>query len=167
MSTQLTSNFVRQQGFPDAPADTCGTRFRALNFQPRVVGPLAVLAVVLQSAPLFLALSALSWWGALRPRLSPFDAVYNRLFAGSDPAARLTPAPGPRRFSMGMAGSFMLGIGISLMAGWTTLAAVLQAFLLVALAALILGRFCMGSYIYYLIRGNMSYANQTLPWARG
>jgi hypothetical protein len=122
--------------------------------------------MVFQSAPLFLILSGLSWWGALMPRWSFFDAIYNRFFAGSDQAAQLTPAPGPRRFSMGMAGSFMLGVGLSLLAGWGTLAVVLQIFLGLALAALIFGKFCLGSYIYYLVRGNFSYANKTLPWAR-
>jgi len=167
MASQTKENFVRQQGFTDVSADSCGVRFGALNFQPRIIAPMVIVAMAIQSAPIFLALSTLSWWGAIKPGWSVFDAVYNRFFAGSDPAARLTPAPAPRRFSMGMAGSFMLGIGMSLTAGWTTAAIVLQVFLAIALSALILGRFCLGSYIYYFLRGRLSYANQTLPWARG
>ena len=38
--------------------------------------------------------------------------------------------------------------------------------ILVAMAALIFGKFCLGSYIFHLIRGRVSFANATLPWKR-
>ena len=64
MSSRADANFVRQQGFPEASDGSCGRQFSALNFQPRIVGPLAVLGVLLQSPALFLTLSALLWWSA-------------------------------------------------------------------------------------------------------
>jgi hypothetical protein len=65
-----------------------------------------------------------------------------------------------------MAGTFMLAIGLSLFSGWSTLAWSLEALLLVALGALIFGRFCLGSYLFLLITGQAAFANRTLPWAR-
>jgi hypothetical protein len=167
MVPPTVSNFVKQQGFSGTPKESCAAHFGALNFQPRVVGPLAVLGILFQFAPIFLALSVVLWWSALLPRWNPFDATYNFLLGGRSGRPRLTPAPPPRRFSMGMSGSFMLGIGVSLLAGWTALALVLQGFLVVALVALLFGKFCVGSYIFHLLRGQASFANRTLPWARG
>jgi hypothetical protein len=40
-------------------------------------------------------------------------------------------------------------IGVSLLAGWDTLAWVLETLLLVALSALIFGTFCLGSYVFH------------------
>ena len=158
-------HFVQQQGFEAAAASGCAARFEALMFQPRVIGVLVAIALVLQSAPLFLALSALLWWNALLPAYNPFDALYNRLIAGPRQLTRLDPAPPPRRFSQGMAGSFMLAIGGCLLAGWLPAAWILQGLLVAALSALVFGRFCLGSYLYYLLHGRTGFANRTLPWA--
>lgn len=167
MTSQVKHNFVRQQGFEGVPSGSCDARFKALNFQPKVVGLLVLAAVLLQSAPLFLALSLVLWWSALMPRWSPFDALHNALFARSGRMMELTPAPAPRRFSMGMAGTFVLGAGASIVAGMGTAAVVFQGFVAVALTALIFCKFCLGSYIYHLLRGNYILANSTLPWAKG
>lgn len=160
-------NFVRQQGFRDAAADACGCQFPALMFQPRVVGVIVLIALVLQSGPIFLALSAVLWWNALVPALNPFDALYNALVAGPRELPRLTPAPSPRRFAQGMAATFMLVIGISLCSGWRILAWTMEGMLVVALVALIFGKFCLGSYIFHLLRRDAGFANRTLPWSRG
>ncbi|MDH3215090.1 MAG: DUF4395 domain-containing protein [Candidatus Krumholzibacteria bacterium] len=167
MGSPATSNFVKQQGFADEGAESCASHFRALNFQPRIVGSLVVVALLVQSGPLFLALSAVSWWCALVPRLNPFDAIYNRLLAGKRGRPRLTPAPAPRRFAMGMAASFMVAIGVSLINGWSVAAWILQGLLVIALSALTFGKFCLGSYIFHVLRGRAPFANRTLPWARG
>lgn len=160
------SNFVKQQGFSGVPESACGMHYQALSFQPRALAPLILVAILLQSAPLFLALSAVQWWNALLPRWNVFDAIHNATLARRSRSTPLTPAPAPRRFSMGMAATFMLGIGVSLRAGWTVPAVVLQVFLAVALSALVFGRLCLGSYIYHLLRGQADFANRTLPWAR-
>jgi Domain of unknown function (DUF4395) len=160
-------HFVQQQGFEKTAAPDCAAHYAALMFQPRVTGVLVAVALVLQSAPLFLALSALLWWNVLLPTHNPFDALYNRLIAGPQQLTRLEPAPPPRRFAQGMAGSFMLAIGICLLAGWLGAAWILQGLLVAALSALIFGRFCLGSYLYYLLHGKTGFANRTLPWAHG
>jgi hypothetical protein len=51
-----------------------------------------------------------------------------------------------------MAGAFSLAIGTMLQLEWFIAAYVLEAFLVVAIVALIFGRFCLGSYIYHLLR---------------
>jgi len=90
--------------------------------------------------------------------------VYNRTLANRPGAVRLEPAPPPRRFAQGMAGSFALTIGILLLLRLWTAALLLQILLLSALAALIFGRFCLGSFLYYLFRGRSDFAIGTLPW---
>jgi hypothetical protein len=159
-------NFVKQQGFEDASVRSCDFQYPALMFQPRLIGVLVLAGVLLQSAPLFLTLSAVLWWNALMPKLNPFDGLYNRLVACRKGLPPLTAAPAPRRFAQGMAATFMLLIGVSLRTGWYTLAWVLTALLLVALGALIFGAFCLGSFVYHLLTGNSAFARRTLPWAR-
>ena len=159
-------NFVRQQGVRDASPEACVYQYPALMWQPRAIGSLVLVGVVLQAWPYFLALWTLLWWSAALPELNPFDALYNRLVANPKGLPRLGPAPSPRRFAQAMAGTFLLAIGLSLLLGWRGLAWALEALLLAALAALIFGRFCLGSYLYLLVTGQGGLANRTLPWAR-
>jgi Domain of unknown function (DUF4395) len=160
-------NFIKQQGFEGASARTCDVQYPALMFQPRVIGVLVLAGVLLQASTLFLILSAVLWWSALMPRLNPFDRLYNSLVAARKGLPALTVAPGPRRFAQGMAATFMLLIGVSLLVGWDTLAWVLEALLLVAIGALIFGAFCLGSYVFHVLTGNGEFAKRTLPWGRG
>ena len=159
-------NFIRQQGFRDASPKACDYQFPALMWQPRAIGILVLVGLALQSWLYFLLLSALLWWNVFLPTLNPFDALYNRAIAKPKGQPQLSPAPAPRRFAQAMAGSFMLGIGLSLLLGWSILAWALEAILLVALAALIFGRFCLGSYLFLLFTRQVEFANRTLPWAR-
>lgn len=165
MAQTAKLNFVRQQGFTEANDADSEAQYPPLMFQPKVVGVLVLIGLLTQSWPLFLVLSILSWWSVLVPTLNPFDAAYNNLIAIPKNRPRLTPAPAPRRFAQGMAGTFMLAVAALLFLGWYTAAMVVEAMLVMALLALLLGRFCLGSYIYHLIRGNKGFANHTLPWA--
>jgi hypothetical protein len=165
MSNVSSYHFVQQQGFKDADSGSCGSQYSSLMFQPRLIGAVVVVGLILQAWPLFLALAAVLWWNVIVPSRNPFDALYNRFVAERKGLPRLGSAPSPRRFAQGMAASFMLGIGISLLAGWQGAAWVLAGFLFVAVTALIFGKFCLGSYVYYLLRGERGFANSTLPWA--
>jgi hypothetical protein len=166
MGTPVISNFMRQQGFPDEPADACNMHFAGLYFQPRIVFPLVLVGIVLQSPWIFLALSAILAWNVALPRLNPFEQLYNRMVARPRGRMPLGAAPGPRRFAQGMAAAFLMGAGLSLLGGWTVLAWVFEAFLVVAFSALLFGKFCMGAYVFHLLRGETAFANSTLPWAR-
>lgn len=160
-------NFILTQGLDAPDEESCPIRVSALMFQPRVVGSIVLSAVVLQSPTIFLILSGILWWSALLPRLNPFDAVYNRTFGARPGTVRLSAAKPPRRFAQGIAGSFALAIGALLLSGMGAAAAVLQALLLAALAALVFGRFCLGSFVYHLLSGSSEFAMKTLPWKPG
>lgn len=164
MARSAKLNFVRQQGFREAEGSACGYQYPALMFQPRLVGVLALLGLALQSWTYFLAFSVVLWWNALVPALNPFDALYNRLVAAPRGSPQLTPAPAPRRFAQGMAGTFMLAISIFLFLGWQVAAWAVQGLLVAALAALIFGKFCLGSYIFHRLRADATFAHRTLPW---
>jgi hypothetical protein len=166
MSEIAKRQFVRQQGFGDAPAASCAYQYSALMFQPRLLAGVVLLAILLQSAAMFLVLAGILWWNALVAPRNPFDALYNRAIAGPRKLPLLTPAPAPRRFAQGMAGTILGGAGLALLAGWPRLAWILEGLVAVALGALILGRFCLGSYLYHLLRGETRFANRTLPWSR-
>jgi hypothetical protein len=163
----LKRNFILQQGLAEASTTRCPAQYSALLFQPRLAGLVVLVAVMLQEPRVFLALAGILWWSALVPRLNPFDALYNRTLAVRPGGIALPPAPPPRRFAEGMAGTFALGIGISLARGWNVTALVLEGILIVALAALVFGGFCLGSFIFHLLRGRATFARRTLPWARG
>jgi hypothetical protein len=106
-------------------------------------------------------LSAILWWNAFLPALNPFDALYNALIAAPRGQPRLGSAPAPRRFAQGMAATFMLLIGISLLQGWSTIAWIAEALIAVALLDLFCRRFCLGSALF-----NLFYRHNT-PAATG
>ena len=157
-------NFILQQGLQEPSPELCPVQYSALQFQPRVVGVVLLVGVVLQSAAVFLVLSALLWWSALLHRWNPFDAVYNRTVGAQPGAVSLRPAPAPRRFAQGMAGTFALAIGVSLLVGWRAAAYVLEGVFVAAVAALVFGGFCFGSFVFHLLRGRAAFARKTLPW---
>jgi hypothetical protein len=157
---------MRQQGFSDEPDADCNLHFSALYFQPYLIGALLLVAILAGSPRLFLFLSAVLWWNALFPQWNPFELYYNRFIALPQGKPRLTAAPAPRRFAQGIAATFMLLAGASLLAGWTAAAWVFQGFIVIAFAALLFGKFCLGAYVYHLLRGQFAFAHSTLPWSR-
>jgi len=169
MTSRAVTNFMKQQGFVEEPPDACDMHFEGLNFQPRIVFPTVIVAILLQlvsitlSVGLHFLISAVLWWNTLRPALNPFELAYNRRVAG--PNGRLPLAPAPRRMAQGMAAAFNLGAGLALVYGMMPLAWVLQATLVAAFSALLFGRFCLGAYVYHLLKGRVAFANSTLPWA--
>jgi len=173
MASQVVRNFMKQQGFAEEPPATCDMHFSGLYFQPRIVGLLVVVGIVLHltglisySAALFFALSAVLWWNVALPALNPFERFYNAVIAAPRGKTILPPAPGPRRFAQAIAAAFMLVVGVSLLQGWTIVAYVFEVFLVAAFSMLLFGKFCLGAYIYHLLRGEFAFANATLPWAR-
>jgi hypothetical protein len=166
MISQAVRNFMRQQGFTEEADSACDMHFAGLYFQPRIVGSLIVLAIILGSPKLFFALSAILWWNVALPKWNPFEQVYDRMIAAPSGKPLLGAAPPARLFAQGMAATFMLLAGLSLKAGWMLSAYVLEAFLVIAFSALLFGKFCLGAYIFHILRGRAAFANSTLPWAR-
>jgi len=171
MPSRAVTNFMKQQGFALEPPDACDMHFQGLSFQPRLVFPAVIVAILLQlvsvplSAGLHFLISAVLWWNTLLPARNPFELAYNRRIARPKGRLPLVPAPGPRRMAQGMAAAFNLGAGLALLYGMAPLAWVLQAMLVVAFSALLFGRFCLGAYVYHLLKGRVAFANSTLPWA--
>jgi hypothetical protein len=159
-------NFVLQQGFPGEAVDDCDFRFAGLMFQPRLIGVAVLVGLVLQTWPLFLGLSALLWWNVALPRLNPLDVLYNRLIAERRGRSRLEPAAGPRRLAQAMAATTTFGVAVSLLFGWRAAAWSFEALVIVALTSLLVGKLCLGSYLFHVLRGDTAFANRTLPWAR-
>jgi hypothetical protein len=173
MTSRAVANFMKQQGFAEEPPDACDMHFEGLYFQPRLVFPTVIVAILLQlvsvplSAVLHFLISAVLWWNTLLPALNPLELAYNRWVARPNGRLPLGPAPGPRRMAQGMAAAFNLGAGLALVYRMDPLAWALQAMLVVAFSALLFGRFCLGAYVYHLLKGRVAFANSTLPWARG
>ncbi len=165
MPRSAVMNFMKQQGFAQEPPDRAALRFKGLQFQPTIVGSMMLVGILTQSPAIFLLVSALLWLNVLVPAANPFEQVYNRFVARRRGRPPLTPAPGPRRFAQGMAAVFLLVAGLTLLQGWMAASYVFQGLLVVAFAALLLGKFCLGAYVYHLLRGNVALANRTCPWS--
>ncbi len=157
---------MKQQGFVEEADSVCDMHFSGLYFQPRIVGPLVVVGIFLRSPAFFFVLSAILWWNVVFPKWNPFEMLYNRAIAAPRWKPLLPPAPAPRAFAQGMAAAFLLLAGAALLEGWMMAAWILEAFLVIAFAALLFGKFCLGAYVYHLLRGRIAFANTTLPWAR-
>ena len=166
MRSEVKRNFILQQGFEEPAPAVCPRQFSALHFQPRTVFVWIVAGILFQSPPVFYVLCAVLWWSALFPKLNPFDALYNLTFRGNRVEAfYLTPAPLPRRTAQAMAGAFSLTCGLLIHFGLSTAAYVVEGIFVAAVLALVLGSFCLGSFVYHLLSGKGSFACQTLPWA--
>src|SRR5438270_12602516 len=165
MTRSAVTTFMKQHGVTQEPSDRAALRFKGLQFQPTIVGSMMLVPTLTQSPATFLLFSALLWLNVLVPAANPFEQVYNRFVARPRGRPRLTPAPGPRRFAQGMAAVFMLAAALTLLQGWRTASYVFQGLLAVAFAALLFGKFCLGAYVYHLLRGNVALANGTCPWS--
>jgi Domain of unknown function (DUF4395) len=155
--------FIRQQGFsgesfPDS-------LYTALMLQPRIVGCVAAVGIVLQSAWLFLALSAVLWWSALVPARNLFDAIYNHVVAYRRGLPPLATALSPRRFAAGEAGGVALAIGVALLTGATITAWIIEAVLIGGVISAVFADFCLGAYTYDLLR-RLSPGNRAVPASR-
>jgi len=142
--------FIRQQGIPGENFPE--SLYSALILQPRIIGVLAVVGILLQSAWFFLALSAVLWWSALVPTQNPFDAIYNHVVADRRGLPPLGTALAPRRFAAGEAGTVALAIGVALLAGARITAWVLEGVLVGGVISAVFANFCLGAYTYELLR---------------
>src|SRR5262245_2079809 len=165
MQDSAKRNFILQQGFDNPGPPSYSPQYSALQFQPRIVFIWLVAGIVFQSPAVFYALAAVLWWSALFPKLNPFDLLYNRTLGRQPGAFRASPAPPPRRTAQIMAGAFALACALLIHFGYDVAAYVVEGIFLAAVLALLLGGFCLGSFVYHLLRGHAEFARQTLPWA--
>jgi hypothetical protein len=130
--------------------------------QPKIIGAVVAVGIVLQSPWLFVALSAVLWWSTLVPTHSIFDAIYNYLVAYPRMVPPLGVAPPPRRFAQGMAGAVALAIGGALLLGATITAWFLEGVFVVAVLKAVFGNSCFGAYVYHVLRRVVT-RSQSLP----
>jgi hypothetical protein len=142
--------FIRQQGYPGEHFPD--SFYTALMLQPRIVGGVAAVGILLQSPWLFVALSAVLLWSALVPARNPFDAIYNHAVAYRRGLPALDPAPKPRRFAAGQAGTSALAIAVALGTGATIAAWILEAVFIGAVIAVVFADFCIGAYTYHRLQ---------------
>jgi Domain of unknown function (DUF4395) len=166
MGNVVKRNFILQQGFEEPNPTVCPFQYSALVFQPRIVLIGVVAGILFQSQAVFAGLGALLWWSALFPKLNPFRALYNRILGSQPGVFHLEPPPAPRRAAETEAGTIALTSALLIHAGLGLAAYVVEAVFLAAGLALTVGGFCLGSFIYHLLRGQGKFAMQTLPWAR-
>jgi hypothetical protein len=142
--------FICQQGFPVPNANP--HLYSALMVQPRMVGGLVVLGTVFQRPEVFLALAAVMAWAALVPSQNVFDAIYNYAVAYRRGLPPLRVAPAPRRFSQGFAAAMALAMGLALLTGARSVTWILEGAALVSVASVVVRRFCVPAYVYYVLR---------------
>jgi len=142
--------FIRSLGFEGTQFPD--TLYSALMFQPRIVGIVVALGVLLQSAWLFVALSAALSCGTMFPSLNPFDAIYNHVVARRRGLPPLDLAPAPRRFAQGMAGSVAMVIGVALLTQIMIVAWIFQGLFVVASMAVVFRDSCAGADVYHLLK---------------
>jgi len=138
--------FIRQLGFTTPSPDH--ELYVALMLQPRIVGSVVVLGILLQSAWPFLTLSAVMLWSTFRPTQHLFDAIYNRVVARPRGLPVLGIAPAPRRFAQGIAATFALVVAVALLAHATYTAWALQALFVTGASTVVFGQVCPPAELY-------------------
>jgi hypothetical protein len=152
MATTAEERFMQEQDFGQEEAGRLRAHFRALLFQPSIVGPTMVIAIIFQSRALFFLLATILVWNVAFPRLNPFERFYDWVIGRKKGQEKLEPIPIPCRFAQGMAAAFMLAAGLALCLGGRPTAYVFEIFLVVAFTALVGGKFCLGANAFPLLR---------------
>lgn len=129
--------------------------YSALMLQPRIVGVVVALGVLLQSSWVFLALSAALWCGTVFPSLNLFDAIYHHIVARRRGLPPLDFAMAPRRFAQGMAGSVAMVIAVALFTQTTIVAWTFEGLFVVASMAVVFRDSCAGADLYHALRRTM------------
>jgi len=157
--------FLIQLGFDPGQKHSIPAFANTLLFQPRLVGLWVLTGAALQSWAVFGSLALVLWWGAIMPRWNLFDALHHRLLARRPGVPPVPAALAPRRAAMAEAGTLAASIAISLLIPAPGVALGIEIFLLLAVAAVVFGRLCLGAIVYHLARGRVELARRSLPWS--
>jgi hypothetical protein len=153
---QSEIRFIRQLGYITADPDH--QLYVALMFQPRTIAGVLAIGIVLQSAWLFLALSAVLWLGVVVPKRNLFDQAYNRFIADPRGLSRLSAAPAPRRFAQAVAGTVAVTIGTALLLGSHMSAWIFEGLFAIAIVGVVVGRVCAPANLYLFFAGTAAQA---------
>jgi hypothetical protein len=122
MTRKSKLEFIREQGYASDER-----LYSELMLQPRVVAVVAAAGLITQQPWLFVGLG-----------IALFGSV-------------MTPSPAPRRFSAALGGGIALATGAALGAQLTVAAWILEVFIVVSLASVLVRRFCVPAYVYRLL----------------
>jgi hypothetical protein len=161
----MKRSFILQQGL-QPPKDPVAESmlYSSLQFQPRLVGVLALTGVAFQSSKIFLAIGAVLLCSAIAPRRNPFNALYSYTFGAKRGLLLLRSTP-PRRFAEAMASSFALGIGTLWTLEHNNAALGLAGVFLLANVAVVFRGFCFGAYLFWRLRSIISAISGQREWA--
>ena len=162
MREGVKRNFILQQGFEEpAPASLSAAVFGASL--PTSNGSRVDRGRNLVSVPASV-LSALCCFvvECSAPETQSLRCSVQLTFGAID--RRFLPYPGSGTPSHGASdgGHVCLACGLLLHFGLSTAAYVLEGIFLAAVLALTLGGFCLGSFVFHLLRGKGAFARQTL-----
>ena len=91
------------------------------------------------------------WWSALVPNRNPFDAFFNHVMADPMRLAAMPAAPPPRRFSQAVAATFAMSVAITLFAGASRAAWLIEGVFVVGSMSVVVRRVCLPAYVYHLL----------------
>jgi uncharacterized protein DUF4395 len=154
MALMASSNAMRSrlmlQGFACDTDPRVAASARWLRFTPALSTLCIIAGAALQSPTVLWIFAIISAIGAAGWNV--FDALFNALVRDWVHAPRLPPNPAPRRFAMAVAAVWSAGAGWLMAIGlvWAGVAA--AGALAVAAATVATTHFCLGSWLYHLLR---------------
>jgi hypothetical protein len=143
-------DFIAQQGVSNPHPASSQAIYTALQFQPRLIGALVLVGAATGRPEFFVALGLIQWWSVAAPRWNPFDLLYNRFLAARG-GVSLMPAAPPRLFAQAIAGSLSLSIAMMLALGNDQAALLLECVFMLAVAAVVFGRYCPGASLFHAL----------------
>lgn len=138
------------QGFACDTDPRVAESARWLRFTPALCTLCIIAGTALRSPTVLWSFAILAAIGAAG--WSVFDELFNALVRHWVRAERLLPSPAPRRFAMAVAAVWSAGAGwlMTIGLGWAGVAA--GSALAVAGATVATTHFCLGSWLYHLLR---------------
>lgn len=123
---------------------------RWLRFTPALSTLCIIAGTVLRSPAILLGFALVAAGGAAG--WNAFDALFNVWIRRWVQAERLPPNPAPRRFAMVVAAIWSTGAAWLMAAGWVGIGVAAGSVLAVAALTVATTHFCLGSWLYRLLR---------------
>jgi hypothetical protein len=141
---------LTSQGFSIGEEAEAVALSRAARFQPATTLLLVIAGLLLPAGQIawFGTLAVLGWLAVAWPKVNVFDRLWGLVVTPLIGWPGLGPPPAPRRFSQGMAATFLTLVTTFFALGWPNAALGTGVVMCVAAAAVTFGDLCLGSMIY-------------------
>ncbi|MGB7212324.1 MAG: DUF4395 family protein [Gemmatimonadales bacterium] len=151
----LTPEVIRSrlisQGFSCDTDPRIMVNARWLRFTPTLSTICIIIGTALRSPTVLWSFAFIAVVGAAG--WHPFDALFNAIVRRWVHAPRLGPNPAPRRFAMAVAAIWSAAAGWLMSAGLLRAGVVAGGVLSLAAAIVATTHFCLGSWLYHMLRG--------------